>query len=40
MNMIAIMLATTVNFTVQTAVHPEDFKTYDTEKIRSRFVIP
>ena len=39
MNMIAIMLATTVNFTVQTAVHPDDFKTYDTAKIRERFVM-
>ena len=29
MNILAIMLATTVNFTVQTAVHPDDFKTYD-----------
>ena len=39
MNMIAIMLATTVNFTVQTAVHPDDFKTYDTAKTRERFVM-
>ena len=31
--------ATTVNFTVQTATHPDDFKTFDTEKIRSRFVM-
>ena len=35
MNMLAIMLATTVNFNVQTAVHPDDFKTYDTAKTRS-----
>ena len=33
------MLATTVNFTVQTAVHPDDFRHYDTEKIRDRFVM-
>ena len=39
MNMIAIMLATTVNFTVQTAVHPDDFKSYDTAKTRERFVM-
>ena len=31
--------ATTVNFTVQTATHPDDFKTFGTEKIRSRFVM-
>ena len=39
MNMLTLMLATTVNFTVQTAVHPDDFKHYDTEKIRDRFVM-
>ena len=39
MNMMAILLATTVNFTVQTATHPDDFKNFDTEKIRSRFVM-
>ncbi len=39
MNMLTIMLATTVNFTVQTAVHPDDFKSYDTAKIRDRFVM-
>ena len=39
MNMIAIMLATMVNFTVQTAVHPDDFKSYDTAKTRERFVM-
>ena len=39
MSMITIMLATTVNFTVQTAVHPDDFKSYDTAKIRERFVM-
>ena len=32
-------LAAAVNFTVQTAVHPDDFKTYDTAKIRERFVM-
>ena len=39
MNMLAIMLATTVNFTTQTACHPEDFKHYDTATMRSRFVM-
>ena len=34
-----LLLATTVNFTVQTATHPDDFKNFDTEKIRSRFVM-
>lgn len=33
------LLATVANFTVQTATHPDDFKTFDTEKIRSRFVM-
>ena len=33
------MLATTVNFTVQTATHPDDFRNFDTDKIRSRFVM-
>lgn len=31
--------ATEVNYKVQTAVHPEDFKSYDTTKIRNRFVM-
>ena len=39
MNILTMMLATTVNFTVQTACHPDDFKHYDTEKIRDRFVM-
>ena len=39
MNILTLVLATTVNFTVQTAVHPDDFKHYDTEKIRDRFVM-
>ena len=39
MNLMTVMLATTVNFTVQTATHPDDFKTFDTTKIRSRFVM-
>ena len=39
MNILTIMLATTVNFTVQTACHPDDFKHYDTDKIRDRFVM-
>ena len=33
------LLATVANFTVQTATHPDDFKTFDTERIRSRFVM-
>ena len=37
--MTAILLAAAVNFTVQTAVHPDDFKTYDTAKTRERFVM-
>lgn len=33
------ILATVANVTVQTATHPDDFKTFDTERIRSRFVM-
>lgn len=33
------ILATVANVTVQTATHPDDFKTFDTAKIRSRFVM-
>ena len=33
------LLATVANVAVQTATHPDDFKTFDTEKIRSRFVM-
>ena len=39
MNLMTIMIATTVNFTVQTATHPDDFKNFDTTKIRERFVM-
>ena len=39
MNLMTVMLATTVNFTVQTATHPDDFKSFDTTKIRERFVM-
>ena len=39
MNLMTVMLATTVNFTVQTATHPDDFRNFDTDKIRSRFVM-
>ena len=39
MNLMTIMLATTVNFTVQTATHPDDFRNFDTTKIRERFVM-
>lgn len=31
--------ATEVTYTVQTATHPNDFVTFDTDKIRSRFVM-
>ena len=34
-----LIMATTINFTVQTACHPDDVKTYDTAKLRSRFVM-
>ena len=38
--MIAILImATTLNFTVQTATHPDDFRNFDTGKIRERFVM-
>ncbi len=39
MTLLTLLLATTVNFTVQTATHPDDFKSFDTAKIRSRFVM-
>ena len=39
MNMLTLLLATTVNFTVQTACHPDDVKAYDTAKLRERFVM-
>ena len=39
MNILTLLLATTVNFTVQTAAHPDDVKTYDTAKLRERFVM-
>ena len=39
MTLITMLLATTVNFTVQTACHPDDVKTYDTAKLRERFVM-
>ena len=39
MNILTLLLATTVNYTVQTATHPDDFKNFETEKIRSRFVM-
>ena len=39
MSILTLMLATTVNFTVQTATHPDDFKNFDTDRIRSRFVM-
>ena len=39
MNILTLLLATTVNFTVQTACHPDDVKTYDTANLRERFVM-
>ena len=36
---LTLLLATTVNYTVQTACHPDDVKTYDTAKLRGRFVM-
>ena len=39
MSILTLLLATTVNFTVQTATHPDDFKNFETAKIRSRFVM-
>lgn len=33
------LLATVANVAVQTATHPDDFKTFDTERIRNRFVM-
>lgn len=39
MSILTLILATTVNFTVQTACHPDDVKTYDTAKLRERFVM-
>ena len=39
MNTVTLLLATTMNFTVQTATHPDDFKAFDTAKIRDRFVM-
>ena len=39
MTMLTLLVATTVNFTVQTACHPDDVKTYDTAKLRERFVM-
>ena len=39
MNILSLMLATAVNFTLQTATHPDDFKNFDTAKTRERFVM-
>ena len=39
MTLATIMIATAVNYTVQTACHPDDVKTYDTVKLRERFVM-
>jgi len=37
--MLTLLLATVVNYTVQTACHPEDVKHYDTTTLRSRYVM-
>ena len=37
--MLTLLLATAINYTVQTACHPEDVKHYDTTTLRSRFVM-
>ena len=34
-----LLLATAVNYTIQTACHPADFKHYDTTTLRERFVM-
>ena len=39
MNTLTLLLATTVNYTVQTATHPDDFRNFETDRIRSRFVM-
>ena len=39
MSILTLLLATTVNYTVQTATHPDDFKNFETDRIRSRFVM-
>ena len=39
MMLTTLLTATAVNLAVQTATHPDDFKTFDTERIRSRFVM-
>ena len=36
---IALTASAGVNYRVQTACHPDDFKTYDTSRIRDRFVM-
>ena len=37
--LLELLLATTVNYTVQTACHPDDVKNYDTQKLRDHFVM-
>ncbi len=37
--MLTTVLATALNFSVQTACHPADVKHYDTDTIRERFVM-
>ena len=39
MSAMTVILAATVNFSVQTATHPDDFKSFGTELIRERFVM-
>lgn len=40
MGLSAISATAQMNYTVQTACHPDDVKHYDTEKIRERFMMP
>jgi 4-deoxy-L-threo-5-hexosulose-uronate ketol-isomerase len=39
MMFLSLLLAASVNYTVQTACHPDDVKSYDTGKLRERFVM-
>lgn len=38
--MMAFAASAQTEYTIQRAVHPEDFKGYDTEQLRSRFMMP
>ena len=39
MGIAAISTNAQINYTVQTACHPQDVKHYDTERLRSSFVM-